>query len=79
LRNTYYEALLAEGIAGYSEADSDLDFRFGLVYYLMMLMVTTFGVGANHLSEPARNQILDAFSRGFLAEADFDAIEILNR
>lgn len=65
LRQTYFDALMAEGVSGYSQADSDIDFRFGLIYRTLMLMVTTFGVGANHLSEPARNQILDAFSSGF--------------
>lgn len=76
LRHRYTEGLNASGIT-YSYDESDFDFNMGIIYCILMLMVTAYGIGSSGLSDQARNQLLDAISRVMPLADQHDVLQIL--
>lgn len=72
----YYKELVATGIHDYSIDDCYYDFKIGTLFDMHMMMVTTFGVGANHLSEASRNQILTACEKVWALTDDLNALDV---
>ena len=73
----YHEKILEAGVEGYSIDDCYYDFKVGILFDMQMMMITTFGVGANNLSDAARDQILNACEIIWIFADDLNALDIL--
>lgn len=73
----YHEKILEAGVDGYSLDDCYYDFKVGILFDMQMMMITTFGVGANNLSDIARDQILTACEKIWSFADNLNALDIL--
>lgn len=76
LRQRYFEGLLSSGIH-YTKEEADFDYNMGIIYCILMLMVTAYGIGASGLSDPARDQLLDAIARVTPLAEKLDVLHVL--
>ena len=76
LLQVYYDTLLANGVEDYSFDDCIEDYEYGSLYAVMMVLVTTYGIGATYLPDAYKRQIFFVVPRywGFV-----DEHEILQR
>lgn len=70
LLQVYYDTLLANGVEDYSFDDCIQDYEYGSLYAVMMVLATTYGIGATYLPDAYKRQIFFVVSRywGFVEE-----------
>ncbi|WP_159819135.1 oxidoreductase family protein [Colwellia sp. 20A7] len=70
LLQVYYDTLLANGVEDYSLDDCIEDYEYGSLYAVMMVLATTYGIGATYLPDAYKRQIFFVVSRywGFVEE-----------
>jgi hypothetical protein len=76
LRERYFKGIGEHGIP-YTQEESDFDFDMGIIYCILMLMVTSYGIGSSGLSIPAKNQLLDAISKVMPLAEQLNVLRIL--
>ena len=57
LSEHYIQALANNGVVAYTKAEWEFDFRVGMLFEVLMVMTTVFGVGADKLNDEVKRPL----------------------